>query len=59
MIHINTEQELIAKLEALGEMDEVTRNDVVCSLLGHSKIQNTSFGYYHCARCDEQVTVPS
>ena len=55
MISINTEQELMAKLEALGDMDEETRNDVVCSLLGHSSIQKTSFGYYYCARCDEQI----
>ena len=55
MIHINTEQELMAKLEALGEMDEDTRNNVVCSLLGHSNIQDSCFGYYNCARCGEHV----
>jgi len=55
MIHINTEQELMAKLEALGKMDEDTRNSVVCSLLGHSSIQDSFFGYYNCARCGDQV----
>jgi len=55
MIHINTEQELMAKPEALGELDEDTRNDVVCSLLGHSDIQDACFGYYYCARCGDQV----
>ena len=43
------------KLKALGEMDDETRNDVVCSLLGHSKIQESFFGYYNCARCGDQL----
>ena len=55
MLNINTEQELKAKLEALGEMDEDTRNSVVCSLIGHSGIQSSFFGYYYCARCSEQL----
>ena len=55
MIEIKTEQELIEKLEALGEMDHDTRNSVVCSLLGHSLIQECCLGYYTCARCGEQV----
>lgn len=28
---------------------------VVCSLIGHSRIQTVCFGYFSCARCDAQV----
>ena len=55
MAKIQTEQELLDKLEILGIEDESTRNDVVCALLGHSKIQTFCFGYYNCARCGAQV----
>ena len=43
------------KLAFLGPMDVETRNGVVCSLIGHSRIQTACFGYFHCARCGAQV----
>jgi hypothetical protein len=52
---ITTEAELLAKLEALGPVSEETRNSVTCSLVGHSRIQTTFFGYFYCARCGDQV----
>lgn len=28
---------------------------VFCVMFGHSRIQETCFGYYNCARCGDQV----
>ena len=50
-----TKKELMKKLKALGKMDKQTRNDIVCSLIGHSRIQSMCFGYYYCGRCGTQV----
>ncbi len=50
-----TPDELLAKLAVLGPMDDEQRNKVVCSLIGHSRIQTYCFGYYNCARCGEQL----
>lgn len=52
---IVTEEELLNKLEALGPMDDEARNRVVCSLIGHSRIQTYFFGEYCCARCGAKV----
>lgn len=50
-----TEQELMAKLAALGDISEEQRNSITCSLIGHSKIQTFCFGYFNCARCGAQL----
>ena len=50
-----TQKELKQKIAALGEIDKHARNNVVCSLIGHSRIQEFCFGYFTCARCDTQV----
>lgn len=50
-----TEQELMQKLASLGDITEEQRNAIVCSLLGHSKIQRFCFGYYTCSRCGALV----
>lgn len=50
-----TQAELEKKLAALGPIDEATRNRIVCSMIGHSRIQTYFFGYYYCARCGEQI----
>jgi len=50
-----TRKELMEKLKALGPMDKAKRNNVVCSLIGHSRIQETCWGYFHCARCGAQL----
>lgn len=50
-----TKKELMQKMEALGNITEEQRNAIVCSLIGHSRIQEYCFGYYTCARCGAQV----
>ena len=52
---IKTRADLSKAMCGMGTMKKQTRNSVVCSLLGHSKIHTTCFGYYYCARCDAQV----
>lgn len=42
-------------MERIKGLDEETQKRMICALVGHSKIQESSFGYYHCARCGEQV----
>jgi ribosomal protein L37AE/L43A len=55
MVEIRSEAELMELLDPLGDIDEKTRNLVVCAILGHSKIQTHFLGYYYCARCGAQV----
>jgi len=50
-----TKAELRAKLKALGKMTKAQRNNIVCSLIGHSMIQELCFGYYTCGRCGVQM----
>lgn len=50
-----TEKQLMAKLKALGKIDDETRNEVTCALIGHSRIQTACFGYFNCGRCRAQV----
>lgn len=50
-----TKKKLFETLKSLGEIDKDTRNSTVCSLVGHSKIQNVCFGYYTCSRCGDQL----
>lgn len=50
-----TKTELLSKLKALGTLSSEQRNSIVCSLVGHSRIQTTCFSYYYCARCGEQL----
>lgn len=52
---IKTKAELVKKLKALGNISEEQKAAVVCSLIGHSKIQSHFFGYYNCGRCGAQV----
>lgn len=37
-----------------GLTDEQAK-EVVCALVGHSRIQTHCFGYYNCSRCGAQV----
>lgn len=41
--------------ERIKGLPEAQAKNVVCALVGHSKIQTACFGYYHCARCGDQV----
>ncbi len=34
-------------------MDKIRK--IICVLIGHSWVQTQFFGYYYCARCEEQV----
>lgn len=54
-LNIKSKEELLEKLDLLGITDEKQKKKLTCSLIGHSKIQTTFFGYYYCARCEEQV----
>lgn len=50
-----TKTELIAKLKALGKISIEQKKQIACSLIGHSRIIETCFGYVHCARCGDQI----
>ncbi len=50
-----TKKELLKKLKVLEPGSDEQRNQVVCSLIGHSKIQTVCFGYHYCGRCGAQV----
>lgn len=50
-----TKKELKSKIIALGELDEDVKAKIVCSLIGHSNITTTCFGYVHCHRCGDQI----
>lgn len=47
--------ELEEKLKSLGDIDEQSKKEIVCSLIGHSNIMKACFGYHHCGRCDALV----
>ncbi len=48
-------RELLSKVRALGSVSKSQRNSIVCSLIGHSRIHSSCFGYKYCARCEAQV----
>ncbi len=50
-----TQDELLAKIEALDLADDQQRNQIVCALIGHSNILTAFLGYHYCARCEAQV----
>lgn len=52
---IETQQELIGILGALGDIEDSVRNGITCQLIGHSRIQSYCFGYFYCSRCGSQV----
>lgn len=54
-LEINSENELLEKLNTIGVTDDEQKKELICSLIGHSRIQTTCFGYYYCARCGTQV----
>lgn len=46
----------MAKLKVLRPFENKRqRNEIVCALIGHSRIQETCFGYYNCSRCGQQL----
>lgn len=50
-----SKKELLAKLKLLEPKDKAQRNELVCTLIGHSKICTTFFGYRYCGRCEAQL----
>lgn len=50
-----TKKELLAKLKILAPESDEQRNNIVCAMLGHSRIQTHCWGYYHCARCGDKL----
>lgn len=50
-----TKKELKTKVEALGEISDDQRNNIICSLIGHSKICTGFMGYRYCGRCGDQL----
>lgn len=50
-----TKKELLNKIKLIEPESKEQRNQIVCSLIGHSMIQTTCFGYYYCGRCGDQL----
>ena len=50
-----TKKELMKKVKALGKITKKERNDIVCALIGHSRIIETCWGYVHCGRCGNLI----
>lgn len=48
-------KEILDILEGLETTDEQERNEKVCELLGHSKIQYLNYGVFTCGRCGEEL----
>ena len=52
---IKTKGELLKILKSLPIMNKRHRNERICGLIGHSRIQTACFGYYSCGRCGQQL----
>lgn len=52
---IKTKKELMEVLSKIPITDKSQRNDIICSLIGHSKICTTCWGYRYCGRCGAQL----
>ena len=52
---IKSKEDLLKILKTIPVNDRQQRNEIVCSLIGHSRIQTTCFGYYSCGRCGQQL----
>ena len=50
-----TTQTLEQVQERIRGLPSSQQRAVVCALVGHSRIQTQFWGYYYCARCEEQV----
>lgn len=55
MSEIKTKKELMERLRGMGDLSREQKAEVVCALIGHSRIQTHCLGYYNCARCDQQT----
>jgi len=52
---IKNKTDLLNILKTLPVKDKDHRNSIICSLIGHSKICTTFFGYRNCGRCGQQL----
>ncbi len=52
---IETKKDLVKILKNIPIKDKDHRNSIVCSLIGHSKICTTCWGYRYCGRCGDQL----
>jgi hypothetical protein len=52
---IKSEKELIEILEKIPFRDEEHKKQIICSLIGCSKICTTCIGYRYCSRCGRQL----
>jgi len=52
---IKTKKELSKILAKIPIKNKQQRNDLICSLIGHSRISTTCFGYRYCGRCGVQL----
>lgn len=52
---IKTKSELLKILKGIPIKDKEQRNSIVCSLIGHSRINTACFGYRNCGRCGDQL----
>lgn len=52
---IKTAKELREILKKMPCKNKQQRNEIVCSLIGHSRIQSTFMGYWNCGRCNQQL----
>ncbi len=50
-----TQQDVEAKIAALGDITVEQRNNIVCALIGHSHIITGFMGYQYCGRCSAQI----
>lgn len=50
--HVVTLNEVDRRIDGL---DDATANSVTCAILGHSRLQDSWFGYWSCCRCGAQV----
>lgn len=55
MEEIKTKVELLKILKTLPIKNKQHRNEVICSLIEHSLICTTCFGYRYCGRCGDQL----
>lgn len=42
-------------MRRVADLPPETAKEVVCALIGHSRIITTCFGYLHCARCKAEI----
>ena len=52
---IKTKEELLKILAKIPIKNKTQRNELICSLIGHSKISTTFWGYRYCGRCKTQL----